>query len=168
MFNGWRQSAVRRHVFPSKLAEFQKVFEPIMSYNYTMTLATGRLSPSFANTLSPITEDIAPYIRSIMVFDGRLKQFRDYLSAVSNQQNSHGEKRQRNTRASRAALEGGDKASTRKERWFPDDTNYFLVQGTGKPEWQKILFQMGHFHVQPVVEQGEDGDEHMSEARREL
>ncbi|KAJ5227477.1 uncharacterized protein N7469_007483 [Penicillium citrinum] len=158
MFNGWRQSALRRSVFPSNLTGFQKVFDPIMRYNYTMTLTTGRLAPSFENTLSPITEDLAPYIRSIMVFDVRLKQYRDYLSALSNQQNGHGEKRQRNTRASRAALEGGNKASVRKERWFPDEMSYFLVQATGKPEWQDLLFRMGHFQVQPVVEQCESAE----------
>lgn len=164
MFNGWRQSAVRRSVFPSNLVGFQKVFEPITRYNYMMTLTTGRIAPSFENTLSPITEDIAPYIRSIMVFDGRLKQYRDHLSALSHQHYGHGEKRQRNTRASRAALEGGSKASIRKERWFPDDTNYFLVQSTGKPEWQEALFQLGHFRIQPIVEQAENHDEHNAAA----
>lgn len=172
IFNGWRQYGARRQVFPSRLTEFQKVFEPLTRSNYAMPLMTGRPSPSFENSLSPITEDLAPYIRSIMVFDGRLKHYRDYLSALSNHQNRQGEKKQRNTRASRAALEGGNKASVRKERWFPDDTDYFLVQGTGNPEWQTFLFQMGHFHVQPVVQPvvqpSENSSEQASDASEEL
>ncbi|KAJ5097996.1 hypothetical protein N7532_004997 [Penicillium argentinense] len=155
MFNGWRQHAARRQIFPSKLPGFQKVFEPLMrQYSYANT----RSALSFDSSISPITEDIAPYVRSIMVFDGRLKQYRDYLSALMSREYTQGEKRKRTTRASRAALEGGDKASVRKERWFPDDTNYFLVQGTGMPEWQAILFQLGHFHVQPVIEPSTDSN----------
>lgn len=129
-----------------------------------MPIPTGRLSPSFENSLAPITEDIAPYVRGIMAFDGRLKQYRNTLSAIVSTQRENGEKPGRTTRASRAALEGGDKASTRKERWFPGDTNYFWVQGTGKPEWQDALYQMGHFHVQPTMESNEDVDDHISDA----
>ncbi|KAJ5239130.1 hypothetical protein N7468_003749 [Penicillium chermesinum] len=149
IFKGWSQLAFSRQVYPSAKAGFQKVFEPIMRVRYTAT--PGRLAPSFESSLSPITEDLAPYIRSIMVFDGRLKEYRDRLYAVWAQDQGGGDKRARTTRASRAALEGSDKAFTRRERWFPDDTNYFLVQGTGMPEWQHALFQMGHFHIQPAA-----------------
>lgn len=164
IFNGWGQSAARRHKFPSSLPGFRKVFEPIMRANYTMPLPSGRQAPSFENSLAPITEDIAPYVRAIMVFDGRLKEYRDKLIEICPSERGNGKKRGRTTRASRAALEGGDKASTRKERWFPHDTNYFWVQNTGKPEWQDALFQMGHFHVQPVIESVQDtGDTTSSE-----
>lgn len=119
-----------------------------MRANYSMPIPTGRLAPSFENGFAPIAEDIAPYVRAIMGYDGRLKEYRDNLSAAWSQ----GQGVKRKTRASRAALEGGNKASTRRERWFPDDTNYYEVQATGRPEWQQILFDMGHFHVQPIVE----------------
>ncbi|KAJ5159540.1 uncharacterized protein N7482_006544 [Penicillium canariense] len=152
IFSGWAKSAARRSVLPSTVNGFRKVFEPIMRVNHTMPVATGRLAPSFENGLAPITEDIAPYVRAIMVFDGRLKVYRDNLFAAWAQEQGVGEKRMRTTRASRAALEGGDKTSTRKDRWFSDDINYYWVQSTGRPEWQHILFQMGHFHVQPVLE----------------
>lgn len=147
---GWIQLSASRQVYPSAKAGFQKVFEPIMRTRYTAT--PGRLAPSFESSLSLITEDLAPYIRSIMVFDGRLKQFRDHLHAIwaQSQGQGQGDKRARTTRASRAALEGSDKAFTRKERWFPDETNYWLVQGTGMPQWQDALFSMGYFHVQPA------------------
>jgi len=155
--NGWGQLAVKRQVFPSTKSGFQKVFDPIIKARHSTS--TGRLAPSFENGLATITEDLAPYIRAIMVFDGRLKIYRDNLHAAWAQEQGRGEVRARTTRASRAALEGSDKAFTRKERWFPDETNYYLVQGTGKPEWQHALFQQGHFHVQPAVEVVSDGDQ---------
>ncbi|KAF3385344.1 Telomere length regulation protein elg1 [Penicillium rolfsii] len=156
IFNGWAQSAARQSLSPSTARGFRKVFEPIMRANYSTALAVGRAAPSFENGLAPIAEDIAPYVRAIMVFDGRLKQYRDNLFAVWSQGQGGGggggDKRMRKTRASRAALEGGNKASTRKERWFPDDLNYYGILSTGRPEWQQILYDMGHFHVEPVTE----------------
>lgn len=160
IFNGWSQISAARQVYPSAKAGFQKVFEPIMRARYTAT--PGRLAPSFENSLSPITEDLAPYIRSIMVFDGRLKEYRDHLHAIWAQDQGRGDTRVRTTRASRAALEGSDKAFTRRERWFPDETNYFLVQRTGMPEWQQALFQMGYFHVQPMTAPHDETDQQMA------
>ncbi|KGO67753.1 ATPase, AAA-type, core [Penicillium italicum] len=145
-------SAMPSQTPPSTLPQFQRIFEPIMRANYSNPTPTARHAPSFENGLAPITEDLAPYIRSIMVFDGRLQQYRERLFALTAQEYGGGEKRSRTTRASRAALEGGDKASTRKERWFALDTPYYKVQGTAGPEWQHVLFQMGYFHVQPMVE----------------
>ncbi|KAJ5953269.1 hypothetical protein N7454_000165 [Penicillium verhagenii] len=142
---GWAQIAERRQVTPCDYTGFQRVFGPIMRARHSTS--TGRLAPSFENGLAAITEDIAPYIRGIMSFDGRLKTYRDSLHAVWAEEQGRGDVRARTTRASRAALEGSDKAFTRKERWFPDETNYFHVQGTGEPEWQDALFQMGHFQV---------------------
>ncbi|KAJ5918536.1 hypothetical protein N7466_010528 [Penicillium verhagenii] len=142
---GWAQIAERRQVTPSDYTGFQRVFGPIMRARHSTS--TGRLAPSFENGLAAITEDLAPYIRGIMSFDGRLKTYRDSLHAIWAEEQGRGDVRARTTRASRAALEGSDKAFTRKERWFPDETNYFHVQGTGEPEWQDALFQMGHFQV---------------------
>ncbi|KAJ5102248.1 hypothetical protein NUU61_004470 [Penicillium alfredii] len=157
-------STIRQPAPASSVPEFRKAFEPIIRANYTMPLPTGRLAPSWENGLSVITEDLAPYIRGIMVFDGRLKEYRDGLNALLwQEQRAHGQKRIRTTRASRAALEGGDKSSTRKERWFPDDTNYFAVQRTGKPEWQEALFRMGHFHVQPTPDLVGESSDHASD-----
>ncbi|KAJ5148090.1 FMN-binding split barrel-like protein [Penicillium atrosanguineum] len=166
IFKGWTKDGAHRMHFPNTLPTFQKVFEPLMRANYYMPIPSGRLAPSFENSLAPITEDIAPYVRAIMVFDGRLKEYRDNLRAILTREHGSGDKVGRTTRASRAALEGGDKASTRKERWFPADTNYFWIQGTGKYEWQNILFQMGHFHVQPAVEFTEETPSHDSDEQR--
>ncbi|KAJ5560887.1 hypothetical protein N7535_009084 [Penicillium sp. DV-2018c] len=137
---------------PSTLSQYQRIFEPIMRANYSNPTPTARHAPSFENGLAPITEDLAPYVRAIMVFDGRLQQYREQLSTLADQEHGRGKKRSRTTRASRAALEGGNKAFTRKERWLTRDTPYAKVQNTAGPEWQQALFQMGYFHVQPTVE----------------
>lgn len=127
---------------------------------------SSRPGLSFENGIAPVTEDIAPYVRAIMAFDARLEHYRDTLTAAWSRERGKDKMRGRTTRASRAALEGGDKASTRKERWFPEDTNYLWVQNTGSPEWQQVLFEMGHFHVQPSVESVDDtGDTTSSEDR---
>lgn len=146
---------------PSTLPQFQRIFEPIMRANYSNPTPTARHAPSFENGLAPITEDLAPYIRSIMVFDGRLQQYRERLFALTAHEHGRGEQRSRTTRASRAALEGGSKASTRKERWFALDTPYYKVQGTAGPEWQHVLFQMGYFHVQPMLEPSPECSDHV-------
>jgi DNA polymerase III delta prime subunit len=146
---------------PSTLPQFQRIFEPIMRANYSMPTPTARHAPSFENGLAAITEDLAPYIRGIMVFDGRLHQYRQKLYELTAQQ-QRGEKRSRTTRASRAALEGGDKASTRKERWFANDMPYYQVQATAGPDWQHVLYQMGHFHVHPMIEPTAESNEPVS------
>ncbi|KAF9892405.1 hypothetical protein FE257_001513 [Aspergillus nanangensis] len=122
--------------------EFLRSFAPIMRTDYVFPPPTGRAAPSFENGLQPIAEDLGPYIRAIMAFDLRLEQHRLQLSGLLSQE-VQGTKRVRKTRASRAALEGGNKADTRKERWFPPDTNASLVLGTGKREWQDLLVRNG-------------------------
>ncbi|KAJ5178525.1 uncharacterized protein N7500_001224 [Penicillium coprophilum] len=154
-------SAMPPQTPPSTLPQFQRIFGPIMRANYSNPTPTARHAPSFENGLAPITEDLAPYIRAIMVFDSRLQRYRERLFELTAQDHGRGEKRSRTTRASRAALEGGDKASTRKERWFALDTPYYKVQGTAGPEWQQVLFQMGYFHVQPMVEASPERSDHV-------
>ncbi|OQD90998.1 hypothetical protein PENANT_c001G10339 [Penicillium antarcticum] len=145
---------------PSTLPQFQRIFETIMRPNYSMP-GPARSAPSFENGLAAVTEDLAPYIRGIMVFDGRLHQYRQQLYELTAQQH-RGEKRSRTTRASRAALEGGDKSSTRKERWFATDAPYYQIQATAGPEWQHVLYQMGYFHVQPMIEPSPETSDPMS------
>ncbi|RAL02257.1 uncharacterized protein BO80DRAFT_43396 [Aspergillus ibericus CBS 121593] len=121
-------------------------FAPLMRADNVFPAPTGRLAPSFENGLGPITEDLGPYIRGIMAYDVRLAQYRHRLTGGVSEEQSN-TKRARQTRASRAALEGGSKAHTRKERWFPTDTNPSLILATGQPEWQEILVQQGYFVV---------------------
>ncbi|KAL5361175.1 hypothetical protein BJX96DRAFT_151522 [Aspergillus floccosus] len=129
-----------------------RAFEPVMKPDYVFPPPTGRVALSFENGLGPVVEDLGPYIRAITAFDLRLEQYRLQLSGLLSQ-DGQGTKRVRKTRASRAALEGGNKSETRKERWFPPDTNASLVLGTGKREWQEVLVQAGYF----TVSMGEGG-----------
>lgn len=92
---------------------------------------------TFDSPLSVIVQDAAPYVRSIVSYDLRLEEQRLRLSNLLSQGGRNG-KRQRTTRASRAALEGGSKAHTRRERWFPADTNFALIMETGGKGWQDI------------------------------
>jgi hypothetical protein len=137
-------------------------FAPIMQANYVFPLPTGRLAPSFENGSGALFEDLAPYIRAIVAFDVRLEKHRQQLSGLLSQ-GSAGEK-VRKTRASRAALEGGSKSYTRKERWFPPDTNPSRILATGNQEWQDLLVQRGYFalgsgSVDPRREFGDNNSE---------
>ncbi|PWY69121.1 hypothetical protein BO70DRAFT_390213 [Aspergillus heteromorphus CBS 117.55] len=132
-------------------ADLLKAFEPIKRAECVFPPPTGRLAPSFENGLGPIAEDLGPYIRGIMAYDLRLAQHRHQLSGLLSA-DATGTKRSRQTRASRAALEGGNKAYTRRERWFPTDANPGLILSTGKQEWQDLLVQAGHFTVPSVGE----------------
>ncbi|KIW64027.1 hypothetical protein PV04_08988 [Phialophora macrospora] len=89
----------------------------------------GRKSPSLDNPSAlSVTTEVAPYIRSIVSHDQHLEQLRSALHYVSH---TGPTKRQRRTRASRAAMEGGDKGTTRRDKWFPEELDWNAVLGTG-------------------------------------
>jgi len=118
-------------------------FEPIMIEKPTFPPASGRLAPSFDNPTFVLSEDLGPYIRFIVSFDQRLEQQRLELSnlLVNGGRNPT---KPRTTRASRAALEGGSKASTRRERWFPKGTNFARVSRTGGGKtWDEAALKYG-------------------------
>jgi hypothetical protein len=119
--------------------DFATAFQPILQPDSVFPQLQSRVSPSLETVSPAITEDIAPYARAIVAFELRLEQYRRELSNVDHQSRSG--KKLRTTRASRAALEGGNKASIRKERWFPRETNLNLILATGGPDWQEILLQ---------------------------
>ncbi|GLA46338.1 hypothetical protein AnigIFM63604_009810 [Aspergillus niger] len=141
-------------------------FAPIMRADHVFPAPTGRLAPSFENGLAPIAEDLGPYIRGIMSYDMRLAQYRHLLTGALSEDQS-GTKRGRQTRASRAALEGGSKAHTRKERWFASDANPSLILATGKQEWQDVLVQKGYFAVPSGGESMPECHEQASESSSE-
>jgi hypothetical protein len=143
--------------------DFFTAFESIMRADYVFPPPTGRVAPSFENGIAAISEDLAPYIRAIMAFDLRLERYRLELSGLISQGTS-GKRKARTTRASRAALEGGDKANTRRERWFARDANPSRILATGGKEWQDILVQCGHFSVPSVREPGGGSSHSVSEA----
>ena len=117
------------------------IFGPIArSTKPVLGIPKGPQISTFDGSLSVITEDLAPYVRSIVAYDLRLEEHRGLLSSLLSQpgQNS---KKQRTTRASRAALEGGSKARTRRERWFPNNTNFDAVLQSGGQGWQGIALK---------------------------
>jgi sorting nexin-8 len=103
-------------------------FEPLMAEKPRFPPSTGRLAPSLETSSRYLVADIAPYIRSIVRYDQRLQLQREAMAG-----GLQGIKT-RKTRASRAALEGGSKASTREEKWFPRRTDYAAILQTGG-EW---------------------------------
>ena len=131
----------RRSERPKMRFDYAAVFEPIArSTKPVLGIPKGAQISVFDGSLSVITEDVAPYVRSIVSYDLRLEEQRGLLSSLLSQpgQNS---KKQRTTRASRAALEGGSKAYTRRERWFPKNTNFDSVLQSGGQGWQDIALK---------------------------
>ncbi|KAH8705292.1 hypothetical protein BGW36DRAFT_353700 [Talaromyces proteolyticus] len=125
-------------------------FEPIMPTNYSVSASHGPLFSG--NDVAVIAQDLAPYIRSIMDFDLRLERYRFELSGLRSQSSKN--KKVRTTRASRAALEGGSKSNTRRERWFSAEANPKRIMATGSKGWQDALVQAGHFSIQPLALEG--------------
>lgn len=97
---------------------------------------------SFDGPMSSITQDLAPYVRSIIYSDMKLEEHRHQLNLLLAQNGRNG-KRMRTTRASHAALEGGSKAHTRRERWFPvsADLDFKLILQSGGDGWQDLAWK---------------------------
>jgi hypothetical protein len=89
---------------------------------------------SFDRTTALITEDLAPYIRSIVAYDTRLQQERAKLGNLLSEGGRPG-KRMRTTRAAISALEGGARKTTRRDRWFTGKVNPYDVMMTGMQSW---------------------------------
>ena len=116
-------------------------FDPISrSQKVVLGIPKGPQISAFDGPLPVLAEDLGPYVRSIVSYDLRLEDQRHQLSSLLSQPGKNG-KKARTTRASRAALEGGSKAHTRRERWFPNNTNFDAVLETGGNEWQDVLLQ---------------------------
>jgi len=119
-------------------AQLYTAFGPIMETPQKFSDSVpGHQSGSFDGPSSVIAEDLAPYVRCIVTADIRLEQQRLELSKLLSQGGKSG--KTRTTRASRAALEGGNKATTRKERYLPKRTNFNQVLSTGSKSWQEAL-----------------------------
>lgn len=114
-------------------------FDPIAEAEKASAWTTGHLEAScFDRTMNLIILDVAPYIRSIVSYDARLQKDRARLSNLLSQGGSTMGpkiKRMRTTRAAMSALEGGSRSTTRKERYFSQDINPYLVLKTGLHSW---------------------------------
>ena len=98
---------------------------------------------SFDGPMSSIAQDLAPYVRSVVYSDMKLEERRHQLNSLFAQNGRNG-KRMRTTRASHAALEGGSKAHTRRERWFPlsVDLDFKLILQSGGDGWQDLAWKI--------------------------
>ena len=92
--------------------------------------------------LRAVATDVAPYVRAIVAYDLRLEAQRRALSNLLSQGGGRAGAKARTTRASRAALEGGSKAHTRRERWFPKGLDFPMVLRTGGEGWGELALAM--------------------------
>ena len=113
-------------------------FEPLAPFQSDSAEGMPNSILGSENRFANLATEIAPYVRSIVTYDLQLGQERLRLSNLLSEGGRAG-KKQRTTRASRAALEGGSKANTRRERWFTYDLNYPLMLETGGKGWQDAL-----------------------------
>jgi hypothetical protein len=103
------------------------------------------LSPSsFDRPFHIVAHDLAPYVRAIVAHEQALETQRIRLGNLLSE-GGRG-KRIRSTRAARTAMEGGERGSKRRERWFHRDLNFELAMGTAG-EWAGMGWK------------GEDADE---------
>ncbi|MCJ1462579.1 hypothetical protein MMC07_001181 [Pseudocyphellaria aurata] len=121
----------------------------------------GAYISSFDGPTSILVEDLVPYVRSIVTYDVRLEDQRNQLNLSLSHGGRNG-KRIRTTRASRAALEGGNKQHTRRERWFPSNTDFSRILESGGIGWQDALWQSGQ--LQSDMELGDDSSRRSSSA----
>ncbi|KAI6780115.1 uncharacterized protein J7T54_004247 [Emericellopsis cladophorae] len=109
-------------------------FDPIAASD--AHTATSHLDPSvFDRTTHLIVLDVAPWVRNIVAYDHALMQERKKLSSLLSEGGQS--KRMRNTRAAYSALEGGDRRSTRREKYFQGSLNTLFVLKTGSDSWTR-------------------------------
>ncbi|KAH7308025.1 hypothetical protein B0I35DRAFT_483319 [Stachybotrys elegans] len=111
-------------------------FDPI-AVSAKATPATY-LDPSvFDQTMRLIVLDVAPWVRGIVAYDNKLMAERLRLSNLLSEGGKR--KRMRTTRAAYSALEGGERSTTRRERYFGDVLNTGFVMRTGGSTWQDAI-----------------------------
>lgn len=118
---------------------------PTASTSYITALLTNNYPTVQTLPTAPLALDLAPFVRSIASSDLRLEAERLRLSQLLSEGGNGGtrssSKKMRTTRASRAALEGGFRKSTRRERWWKSAVGYLALLGTGGTEWAEIAAQ---------------------------
>lgn len=98
-----------------------------------LSVSPGLEISALDGPLQPIVADIAPYVRAIVHYDTLLAEQRTMLGGTS--------KKARTTRAARSALEGSQRADTRREKWFGDmlQLDGEGVLATGGSGWPRVL-----------------------------
>ncbi|KAM3477592.1 hypothetical protein MY8738_006351 [Beauveria namnaoensis] len=111
-------------------------FDPIAVSPKAM--ASMSLDPSvFDRTMTMIIEEVAPWVRGIVHYDDQLMQDRQRLNELLDDGSRR--KRMRTTRSAYSALEGGERRTTRKERYFGDCLSTEAVMYTAGESWQQAL-----------------------------
>ncbi|KAJ4332944.1 hypothetical protein N0V87_007994 [Didymella glomerata] len=88
---------------------------------------------SLDRPFSILATDVAPYVRSIVAHELTLETQRIVMGNLLSEGGRA--KRARTTKASRTAMEGGERQSKRRERWFHRDLNFELVMRTAGSGW---------------------------------
>ncbi|KAG9197135.1 hypothetical protein G6514_002233 [Epicoccum nigrum] len=91
------------------------------------------LASSLDRAFPLVTLDIAPYVRSIVAYEQVLESQRIRLGNLLSEGGRA--KRGRTTKASRTAMEGGERAAKRRERWFHRDLSFEMVMRTAGQSW---------------------------------
>ncbi|KZZ99616.1 telomere length regulation protein elg1 [Moelleriella libera RCEF 2490] len=99
---------------------------------------TSHLDASvFDRTMGLIVLDVAPWVRGIIASEHQLMQERVKLNMLLSEGGTR--KRMRQTRSAYSALEGGERTSTRRERYFGEALSTDLVMRTGGGGWQNAI-----------------------------
>ncbi|KJZ72094.1 hypothetical protein HIM_08549 [Hirsutella minnesotensis 3608] len=118
------------------------------------------LDPSvFDRPMKPIILDVAPWVRGIIAFEFQLYQERLKLSNLLSEGGTR--KRMRTTRSAYSALEGGERRTTRKERYFGDCLVTGVVMRTGAASFRRSfanISEEGHDDGTPNGVQYDDSD----------
>ena len=120
-------------------------FDPIAVSAKSLS-STSLDASVFDRTLRDIVLDVAPWIRGIVAYDNHLMAERLRLSNLLSEGGGSGSevggsgkrKRMRQTRSAYSALEGGERKSTRRERYFGGCLTTAFVERTGGAEWMKF------------------------------
>ena len=123
-----------------KANEFSAFGSLARSTSASLGVPKGPQISAFDGPLSVVAAELAPYVRGIVAYDLRLEEKRHQLNSLFSGPSQEG-RRARTTRSSRAALEGGQKAHTRRERWFPKNTSSDLILQSGGTCWQSALLR---------------------------
>lgn len=132
------------HPSPSEPAvtryDYSLAFDPIAASEKSLAQCSSHLDPSiFDRTMKMIALDVAPYVRGIVAYDQQLQVERLLRSNLLSE-GGKPKKRMRSTRSAYSALEGGSRASTRREKYFSAELNPHLVLRTGGKDWDKAVY----------------------------
>jgi hypothetical protein len=107
----------------------------VISTTASSATCSGLEQSAFDGPLTSIALDLAPFVRSIAQYDLSLEEQRARLGEIMGE--GPKAKRARTTRAARSALEGSQRGSTRREKWFTADLDLDAVLTTGGKDWPK-------------------------------